>query len=70
MLKDRYMHPFDRIGLPNLSKKYTLRWVQQTMAATQKLEHAQVFVSHINLFSISTIEKRSFANKLFQFLHP
>ena len=64
MLKDRY----DRIRLPNVSTKYTLRWVQQTMAATQKLQHAQVFVSHINLFSISTIEKRSFAkNKLFQF---
>ena len=50
-------------------KKYTLPWIQQTMvAATEKLE--QVFLSHINLFSISTIEKRSFANKLFQFLHP
>ena len=59
----------DRIGLPNVSTKYTLRWVQQTMAATQKLEHAQVFVSHINLFSISTIEKRSFAKTNFFNFH-
>ena len=51
-------------------KKYTLTWVQQTMAATQKLEHAQVFVSHINLFSISTIEKRSFAKKTYLIFTP
>ena len=50
-------------------KKYTSTWVQQTMAATQKLEHAQVFVSHINLFSISTIEKRSFAKTNFFNFH-